>query len=154
MSIDWICIYMATSLTCTCTVLSAPAQVWPLDLQLHRGSERQTARTACILLYQQTSRCHMLKSRFPTLFPLETQNTLDIRYSIHILYLLILRNRGEWGKLSQSNEYFSTWVYFVNFCIGTHLKILAVIMLLNISNVFASEEKYSLFNTHDHWPWH
>lgn len=27
-------------------------------------------------------------------------------------------------------------------------------MLLNISNVFASEEKCSLFNTQDHWPWH
>lgn len=107
-----ISIYMATDLTCMCTVLSAPAQVWPLGLQPHQGSERQTARTACILICQQTSRCQMLKSRFPTLFPLETQNILGIRYSIHILYLFILVYRGDWAKLSQSNECFSTWGYF------------------------------------------
>lgn len=77
-------------LTCTCTVLSAPAQVWPLHLQLHQGSERQTARTACISLCQQTSRCQMLTSRFPTLFPIETQNILGIRNSIHTVYLFIL----------------------------------------------------------------
>lgn len=96
-----ISICMATDLTCTCTVLSAPAQVWPLDLQPHQGSERQTARTACILLCPQTSRYQMLKSRFPTPFPLETQNILGIRY----LYPFILVYGGDWGKLSQSSEH-------------------------------------------------
>lgn len=143
---------MATDLTCTCTVLSAPAQVWPLGLLPRQGSERQTARTACILLCQQTSRCQMLKSRFPTPFPLETQNILGIRYSFIPFYSCI---QGRLGQVVTIKWIFvNMGLFSVNLCIGTHLKILAIIMLLNISNVFASEEKYSSFNTDSHWPWH
>lgn len=156
------CDLFEADLTCMYKVLSAPAQVWPLDSWHHQGFAHHIARTACILLCPQMSRCQMLKSHFPTLLPSETKNILNhilqffyaITFDICLLvlnsHILIFFHK----EISVQDYHARLYLTFMPINIYQSGLIRSFGQSIEPFCNYYPGKRYSSLNTHWHWPWH